>query len=208
MTKLAVFDQQATRRILIAALILALAVAFAVVRPQPVQADDLTPPAVPANIQVPEGNSVFLVGHARGTQNYICMPSGKRYAWTFVGPQATLFDDSQEQITTHFLSPNPVEGGTARATWQHSQDTSSVWAAAIASSTDPDFVAQGAIPWLLLRIVGSQNGPNGGDRLSATTFIQRVNTTGGVAPSTGCNNANDVGQRAFMDYTADYYFFR
>src|SRR5690606_7368569 len=96
-----------------------------------------TPPDVPLNLQVPAGYQPFLIGHATGTQNYICMPSKKKaVAWTFLGPQATLFDDENEQILTHYLSPNPDEGSVARATWQHSRDSSTVWAVAIASSTD------------------------------------------------------------------------
>jgi hypothetical protein len=31
---------------------------------------------VPANIAVPAGNKLFLIGHAVGTQNYICLPMG------------------------------------------------------------------------------------------------------------------------------------
>jgi hypothetical protein len=44
--------------------------------------------------------------------------------------------------------------------------------------------------------------------LTATTFIQRVNTSGGVAPSTGCAASTDVGKQAFVPYTTDYYFYR
>jgi hypothetical protein len=73
-------------------------------------------------------------------------------AWSFLGPQATLFDGSH-QVMTHYLSPNPDEQNTPRATWQHSRDSSAVWAAAIASSSDAAYVEQGAIPWLLLRVV-------------------------------------------------------
>ena len=54
------------------------------------------------------------------------------------------------------------------------------------SSTDPDFVKPGAIAWLLLTVVGAKDGPTGGDTLTETTFVQRLNTSGGVAPSTGC----------------------
>ena len=43
--------------------------------------------------------------------------------------------------------------------------------------------------------------------LSETTFIQRLNTVGGLAPETGCAVATDVGSRAFMPYTADYFFY-
>ena len=170
--------------------------------------DAVTPPAVPSNLQVPAGHEPFLVGHASGTQNYICLPSNAGFSWTFFGPQATLFDAANEQLTTHFLSPNPAENGTPRATWQHSRDTSTVWAVAVASSTDPSFVQPGAIPWLLLQVAGSEYGPNGGDVLTRTTFIQRVNTAGGIAPAKGCGGKADVGKRALVPYTTDYVFYR
>jgi hypothetical protein len=176
-------------------------------------AGPLTPPPVPANIEVPEGNTAFLVGHAVGTQNYVCLPAGARFAWSLFTPQATLFDSHQRQVTTHLFGPNPVEEGVIRAAWQHSRDTSTVWGAAVASSSDPEFVAPGAIPWLLVRTVGVQDGPRSADSrrrgvLTETTFIQRLTTSGGVAPATGCSASTDVGNRAFVPYTADYFFYR
>jgi hypothetical protein len=168
----------------------------------------LTATQVPANLEVPAGNVAYLTARAEGTQNYVCVLSHAGFAWQFFGPQATLFDDAGQQVATHFLSPNPAEGGTARATWQHSGDTSTVWAAARANSTDPAFVAEGAIPWLLLRVVGAQAGPSQGDALAATTYIQRVNTSGGVAPVEGCRSVNDAGKRALVPYTTDYVFYR
>jgi len=174
-------------------------------------------PPVPTDLQVQEGNVLFLSGHALGTQNYICLPSAAGFAWTFFSPQATLFFDVKfgpidfrRQIITHFLSPNPAEGGTGRATWQSSLDTSTVWAkmAPNGSSTDPAFVAPGAIPWLLLQEVGTQRGPNGGDILAHTTFVQRLNTSGGVAPATGCSQASNVGTTALVPYSADYFFYK
>jgi len=194
---------QLTRRIPLTACATALAMAFMASLPQPSHADP-----VPNNIKVPDGNQVFLESHAVGTQNYICLPSGSGFAWTFFGPQATLFNELDEQITTHFLSPNPEEGGTPRATWQHSQDTSTIWAKAIASSSKPGFVAPGAIPWLLLEVVGAQDGPTGGHELTATTFIQRLNTFGGIAPSTGCTLSTDVGKKALVPYETDYIFYK
>lgn len=182
---------------------------LAVTLPIPVSADNgISPPAVPANLAVPALARAYLIGQASGTQAYICMPTATGAAWSFYGPQATLFDPSSGQMMTHFLSPNPDENGALRATWQHSRDTSTVWAVAIASSTDPDFVAPGAIPWLLLRVEGSRVGPMYGDRISATVFIQRVNTAGGPAPAVGCGVASDIGKRAFVPYTADYVFYR
>ena len=175
--------------------------------PPGLYAHEVAPPPVPNNIQVPGGNKAFLEGHAIGTQNYICLPSGSDFAWILFGPQATLFDDSDKQVTTHFLSPNPDEDDVPRPVWQHSKDTSGVWAMAVASSSDPNFVAPGAIPWLLLEVVGAQDGSTGSDKLSETTFIQRLNTSGGVMPSDGCALPTDVGKKAFVPYTADYFFY-
>jgi hypothetical protein len=184
------------------------AAAFASLLPQQMYAQRQTPPAVPTTIEVPADQRLFLAGHAIGTQNYICLPSGSGFAWTLFGPQATLFHNDARQIMTHFLSPNPEEAGTLRATWQHSVDTSAVWARAIAMSSDAGFVASGAIPWLLLEVVGAEGGPTGGRKLTVTTYIQRLNTAGGVAPATGCSQLANVGLRIFVPYEADYFFYR
>jgi hypothetical protein len=149
------------------------------------------PPSVPEVIQVPDGNEPFLVGHATGTQNYTCQASPAGYAWTLVAPAATLVDDNGEQITTHFAGP----------TWQ-AQDGSTVVGARVNGAT----VSPSAIDWLLLRAVSTSVGPDGGDRLAATTYIQRVNTSGGLAPETGCD-ASMGGAAANVPYTADYYFY-
>ena len=212
-------EKQTRSRVLLAACATALAVAFAVALPQPAYADDVTPPPVPGNIKVQAGNEAFLVGHGVGTQNYVCLPSGTGFAFVLFTPQATLFSDDGKQITTHFFSPNPFENntnpavvaaGTIRATWQHSRDTSTVWGQVKPgnSSSDPAFVAPNAIAWLLVTVVGADNGPTGGDTLSETTFIQRLNTSGGVAPSKGCSSPTDVGNLAFVPYTADYFFYK
>src|ERR1700730_5250353 len=77
----------------------ALAVAFTASQPPPARADDAKQPPVPANIpdilRVPAGNKVFREGDAIGTQDYICLPTT---GWTFFGPQATLFNERDEQI--------------------------------------------------------------------------------------------------------------
>jgi hypothetical protein len=197
-----------------------LAVAFTLSLPQPAHADRVTPPPVPEKIQVPAGAEAFLVGHARGTQNYVCLPTTSGFAYTLFTPEATLFRDNGKQIITHFFGPNPLKPNTdprvvavgpIRAVWQRS-DTSTVWGFveqghSATSSTDPDFVAQGAIAWLLVTVEDAQGGPTGGDALTKTTFIQRLNTVGGLAPSTGCSSSEDVGKQAFMPYRADYFFY-
>ena len=204
-------EKQVVRRILLTACVAALIVAFAVALPQGAHASPVASPPVPPNIEVPAGNDLFLVGHAIGTQNYVCLPSGSGVAFALFTPQATLFKDNDKQLMTHFFSPNPLENGTIRPTWQDSRDTSRVWGQAKpgSSSSDPAFVAPGAIPWLLITVVGAQDGPSGGhDTLTGTTFIQRLNTSGGIAPSTGCASAADIGKQAYVPYTADYLFYR
>lgn len=167
------------------------------------------PPAVPANIEVPAGYSLFFNGHAVGTQNYVCLPTAAGVGWKFVAPQATLYDapPAREQLTTHFLSANPAESGVARPTWQHSTDSSRVWGRALASSLDSNFVEANAIPWLLLEVVGAKKGPQGGSILTSADYIQRVNTSGGVAPSTGCTQAAHIGAIVLVPYAADYFFY-
>jgi hypothetical protein len=180
------------------------------------RAASLTSPSVPDDLRVEPGNNVFLIGHAIGTQNYVCLPCDPSkpgcdagVAFNLFTPQATLFDDYGIQLITHFFSPNPFEGNLVRATWEHSQDTSRVWAKVIGTSTDPKFVRHGAIPWVLLQVkdVGALAGPTGGNKLTGTTFIQRVNTFAGSAPKEGCNSTADIGNKAFVPYTADYIFY-
>lgn len=187
----------------------AAAIALACALPNAAHAQGVTPPPVPENIQVEAPNVAFLLGRAVGTQNYVCQPvdSVGRVGWVLFTPQATLFGDFDEQIITHFFSPNPDEGRFVRAAWQDSRDTSTVWAKAIAASSDPNFVKAGAIPWVLLETAGTRPGPTGGAALSRTTFIQRLNTEGGVPRSTDCVRPTDAGKKAFVPYTADYFFY-
>jgi hypothetical protein len=163
-----------------------------------------------------------------GTQGYICLPTGlgaETAAWTVKPsrPQATLFQrifGQDIQIATHLLSPdaNPNDAAPSplpfgSATWQSSLDTSRVWAQVlnanmIPAGSDPSCPNAGSIPCLLLQSIGSQPGPSGGTTLSRTTFIQRLNTVGGVAPSDGCSTLAQVGLQRLVPYTADYYFYQ
>jgi hypothetical protein len=165
------------------------------------------PPPVPDAIQVPPGYTPYLAAHAIGTQGYVCVAVGPVFSWTPFGPQATLFDEESRQILTHFLSATPYDQ-LLNPTWQHSRDSSAVWGRMIKSSSDPNFVAAGAIPWLLLEAVVVGDGPTGGDKLMATRLIQRVNTVNGMAPSTGCARPEDIKKRALVPYEADYFFFK
>jgi Protein of unknown function (DUF3455) len=182
-------------------------------------AQTVTPPPTPTLITPPQGSVAFLVGHAVGTQGYICLPAPTGgTSWTVINPrpEATLFTKvfgQPLQIITHFLSlnenpntPDPVPPG-GNATWQSSFDSSRVWAVPVGmipAGSDPDSCPNAdSIPCLLLHSVGNLMGPTGGQLLAHTTFVQRLNTNGGAAPTTACT----VGQTQLVPYTADYYFF-
>ena len=205
-----------SRRLLVTALALGYVCSYAA-------AQKTIPPNTPADITPPAGNSAFLVGHAEGTQGYVCLPTGTGASWTVNAsrPEAILSVSSsgQDFEITHFLSPNTNPNSTAppplpfgSPTWRSSLDRSVVWAKAltppVASGSDPSCPHAGAIPCLLLQTIGSKPGPSGSGGLSQTTFIQRLNTNGGSAPATGCSASIDVGKQTLVPYTADYYFFR
>jgi len=197
---------------LISASIIVLSLGTSIAVAQPTTSGIEVPP-VPENLAVPPGHSVYLKGQGIGTQNYICMPTTNGgVTWKFLGPQATLFQmfkgEARQQITTHFLAANPAENGLARPSWQHSMDSSQVWGEVLRASSDPNYVEAGAIPWLLLRVAGAQLGPVGGAYLTQTTFIHRLNTSGGIAPSTGCSETANIGAMALVPYATDYFFYR
>lgn len=170
------------------------------------------PPAVPGDIEPPEGVVVLFKAHAIGTQNYVCTSSAAGIAWKLLGPQATLFQtvlgEPNQQLATHFLSANVEEDGLLRPTWQHSSDSSRVWARIYKSSTDANYVEAGAIPWLSLTVVGHAYGTRGGSFMTRVAWIQRVNTSGGAAPAYGCAQVGDLGSAVLVPYTADYVFYR
>jgi hypothetical protein len=144
-------------------------------------------PDVPPEIRVPDGNKVFLVGHAVGVQIYSC----NGVVWSSATPRANLYDDHGKLIITHFAGP----------TWQ-ATDGSRVVGQPEASVT----VDRTAIPWVRLSATTTP-GPDG-DRLVATTFVQRIATTGGLAPAAADCNATTAGTVAEVPYTADYYFWK
>jgi hypothetical protein len=193
-----VLANQTARGILILACGIALVLTLMV--SQPARAERSTPPDVPTIIRVPVGNQLFRSAHAIGTQNYVCLSTG--WAPRAYSPQATLFNEEKEQVLTHFLSPYPAGSNTFSPTWQDSRDTSTVWANPVdGASYTPDPTA---IPWLLLKVVRTAVGPTGGDKMLVTTYIQRLNTTGGLRPTTTCNE----GDKSLVPYTADYYFYK
>jgi hypothetical protein len=146
--------------------------------------------AVPSLEPAP-GARASLVVAAHGVQIYECRAAdaqGTRYAWTFVAPQADLFDAQGVRIGTHGAGPH----------WQ-ADDGSRLVGAVKARLDSPQ---PGAIPWLLL--VARASGPEG--IFSRVSHIQRVHTVGGLAPASGCDREH-AGRTAAVAYRADYRFF-
>jgi hypothetical protein len=181
-------SRRRTRRLAAAAVALAALLAA----PQLATAAPKTPPDVPASIAVPDGHVLNGVGAAEGFQIYACQPQGSGYAWVLSQPMAVLLHGAHKPAALHFGGP----------TWMAMDDGSTVVATRVDSAPAPSGTA---IPWLLLRAT-STSGPAGGT-FTSTAYIQRINTTGGLAPSTGCDAAH-VGTTAPVHYTADYYFYR
>ena len=143
---------------------------------------------VPDRIQVPAGNAPYLQAHAIGAQVYACAATADGPKWQFVEPQAVLYDDHARLLGVHFAGP----------TWQ-TLDGSQVKAAKVDGVTvDPT-----AIPWLLLKKTSTTPG-----RLAATTYVQRLNTRGGLEPAASTCSTATVGNERKVLYTADYRFWR
>ena len=138
-------------------------------------------PDVPADIAVTDGSRPYLTLHAVGVQIYSC--NGQ--AWAPFAPRADLYDRDGELVGTHGAGPY----------WQTDEDGSRVVASRVAGvNVDPT-----AVDWLLLKAT-----PTAPGRLGKTTFIQRINTTGGRAPAGAC----EAGTQLEVPYTADYVFWR
>jgi len=114
------------------------------------------------NLQVPEGNSVAFHALGVGVQIY----SWDGMSWNFVAPHAVLFAGAEDSgvVGIHFGGP----------TWESNSGSKVVGTAIEHCSPDPD-----AIPWLLLGAASTE----GTGIFQDVTYIQRLNTVGGKAPT-------------------------
>jgi hypothetical protein len=149
-------------------------------------------PVVPAAIAVEDGHKPFLVGHAVGVQIYRCNAVGAGFGWGLLAPRAELYDDNGKLLMTHFQGPR----------WQ-AKDGSTV----VGQRVDGVTVDPTAMQWLLLSAASATSGADG-DRLAHTTFVQRIATTGGLAPAAAECNAGTAGVAHEVPYTADYVFWK
>lgn len=149
----------------------------------PARADDEQP------VPPPAGMTLVLEASADGVQIYACEIKDKVFSWVFKAPEANLFGDDDRQIGTHFAGPS----------WK-ANDGSTVVGEVVAQADAPD---GDAIPWLLLRAKSH----SGTGLFAAVSYIRRADTTGGVAPETGCD-AGHLSEQARMRYSATYQFYK
>jgi hypothetical protein len=141
---------------------------------------------VPGQLTPPAGEKLVLQAHGKGDQVYTCKKTGDQYAWTLKEPQAELLDDQNKVIGHHYIGPTGVLN-----------DGSQVVGKIVAKVDSPD-----SIPWLLL----TAGGHAGKGTFSSVTSIQRLRTTGGKAPASGCD-AGHENNESRTSYTADYLFY-
>jgi uncharacterized protein DUF3455 len=136
-----------------------------------------------------EEPSFMLSG--KGEQVFECRPriaDPNAFDWIFVRPDATLYDGS-----------NSVGRLASANVWEAASDRTSV--SGFVRATQP--AGSGSLPWAIMRAWPS--GDTG--MFAGVTSIQRVNTNGGIAPATGCDDSH-AGNEARVAFSADYYFYK
>ena len=145
-----------------------------------------TPRRPDPRISVPAGHEQAFRLFAKGVQIY----SWSGTNWIFRGPEATLFDAKKAIVGKHYKdSTGPIWEGI---------DGSRVVGKVVTNA--PAFDTN-AIPQLLLKAESA----SGQGRFADVTYIQRVGTVGGKAPS---NPSSNVGQETRSEYSAEYVFYR
>jgi hypothetical protein len=140
------------------------------------------------SVVAPPGARLVLETAAQGVQIYKCEQAGDLYRWTFIAPDAALFDETGRQIGTHFAGPS----------WQL-LDTSKIIGEVVAQAPAPE---PHAIAWLLLRAKSHE----GSGVLTGAELVRRTDTLGGAPPAAACD-ATHTGTQARMRYTAHYLFY-
>lgn len=147
---------------------------------------------LPVAVQVPAGNKVAMETLGIGDITYQCNTKkdmAGQYEWVFVGPDAKLNDRSGKQVGKYYGPP---------AIWE-SMDGSKLTGTQVAVAPG----AAGNIPYQLVKA----NPASGNGAMMGVTYIQRVNTLGGVAPASVCA-ASNVGSKQIVKYQADYIFYK
>lgn len=147
------------------------------------------PSGIPQSLRVPTGHHIALTLSGKGTQVYRCALAQGQPSWMLTAPAAVLLSGRGQVAGSHYAGP----------TWE-ALDGSTVVGAAIASEAiDPT-----AVPWLLIEAV--EHSSNGGS-MAKVTYIQRLDTTGGLPPAQGCDRAH-LDAIHESPYSATYRFYR
>jgi hypothetical protein len=149
---------------------------------QPSTSPRLIDDSVAASIEVPEGNKLAGRYEARGVQVYQC-PNGE---WKPLEPAATLTDNTGKPVMLH--SRGPV--------WVSTIDGSAVEATPVDGATAD---RPNAIPEILLKAKTTR----GEGVLGKVTYVQRLQTEGGLAPAGTCTANTQVS----VGYGAIYAFY-
>jgi len=163
-------------------------------------------PIVPPEIDVPDGVSLLGGYHGSGYQVYTCIPltavmSDVVVSGTWVSTSvAVLYDDDCSPAISHsYTATLPL-----RPTWTSLDDGSSVVATRETAAAAPaDGSSSGAVTWVRFRAVANSLA----GLLANVTYIQRVDTVGGVGPAGACDPASDAGTVLTVPYSATYYFY-
>jgi Protein of unknown function (DUF3455) len=140
---------------------------------------------IPADIAAPAGNKLAFTFYAEGVQIYDCKPGANgALGWVFRAPEADLFGKHHRLAGSHYAGP----------TWEALDGSTVVGARVNGVTVDPT-----AIPWLLL----SATPKTTSGLMSKVTFIQRLETVGGLMPAGAC----EAGAVAEVEYTATYAFY-
>ncbi|MGZ8945978.1 MAG: DUF3455 domain-containing protein [Methylococcaceae bacterium] len=145
--------------------------------------------SIPEAIRAPSGHEAFLSVHAKGDQIYQCSVNNDKYSWQIQAPDAKLFDDQGQIVGKHYSGP----------IWEYKEGSRVEGRITQRLNVAPE----SSISWLLVEVVGHK----GDSMFAKTSFINRINTQGGLAPTTGCD-ANHLGSEKRVNYSADYIFYR
>lgn len=146
---------------------------------------------VPSSLQPAVTETKTVTAQASGVQIYACSNTAAQpntFIWVFTAPEADLFDSAGNKIGRHYAGP----------TWE-AKDGSKVVGELKARDPGPDAKA---IPWFLLTAKSN----SGTGAFGNTRSIQRINTSGGVAPADGCTQAQ-AGAVVRVPYKATYVFY-
>ena len=146
--------------------------------------------ALPEAVRVPAGQKQMMSTWATGEITYECREKkdmAGAHEWAFVGPVATLYGADKKMVGKYYAGP----------TWE-AADGSKVTGKQVAIAP----AAPGNIPLQLVKAEPAM----GTGAMTGVSYIQRLNTKGGVAPAMACD-AMGKGKRQVVAYEADYVFY-